>query len=86
MFLIAGHEVWVVPVLTSIQADLWKSTAHTLGFAFGLLALYPEEQDTLYKHICTALPDGRSPVRSIYDVIYFGILTLRWRPTQMFRH
>ncbi|KAH9998646.1 cytochrome P450, partial [Russula vinacea] len=35
IFLIAGHE----------------TTAHTLCFAFGLLALYPDEQERLYQNI-----------------------------------
>jgi cytochrome P450 len=43
--LIAGHE----------------TTAHTLCFTFALLALYPDEQEKLYKHILSVLPDGRFP-------------------------
>jgi len=35
IFLLAGHE----------------TTAHTLCFSFGLLALYPDEQERLYQHI-----------------------------------
>ncbi|KIP05980.1 hypothetical protein PHLGIDRAFT_119388 [Phlebiopsis gigantea 11061_1 CR5-6] len=45
IFLLAGHE----------------TTAHTLCFAFGLLALYPEKQENLYKHIKSIIPDGRIP-------------------------
>ncbi|KDQ09997.1 hypothetical protein BOTBODRAFT_137276 [Botryobasidium botryosum FD-172 SS1] len=45
IFLFAGHE----------------TTAHTLAFALGLLACYPEEQDKLYTHIKSVLPDGRLP-------------------------
>lgn len=45
MFLIAGHE----------------TTGHALAFAFGLLALYPEEQEVLYQHIKSVLSDGRNP-------------------------
>ncbi|KAH7887086.1 cytochrome P450 [Phlebopus sp. FC_14] len=45
IFLVAGHE----------------TTAHSLCFALAMLALYPEEQDTLYQHIKSVLPDGRIP-------------------------
>lgn len=45
IFLVAGHE----------------TTAHTLCFAFALLALYPEEQETLYQHIKSVLPGDRQP-------------------------
>lgn len=41
-----------------------KTTAHTLAFAFALLALYPEEQDALYKHIKNVVPGDRLPVRA----------------------
>ncbi|KAG8765151.1 hypothetical protein FRC12_007664 [Ceratobasidium sp. 428] len=43
VFLIAGHE----------------TTSHTLGFLFGLLALYPEEQDRLVQHIEQNRPKSR---------------------------
>lgn len=39
-----------------------QTTAHTLGFTFALLALYPDEQERLYQHILSILPDGRIPV------------------------
>ncbi|KAF9054629.1 cytochrome P450 [Panaeolus papilionaceus] len=45
VFLLAGHE----------------TTAHTLAFTFGLLALYPDEQEKLYHHIKSVLPDNREP-------------------------
>ncbi|KAG1736097.1 cytochrome P450 [Suillus paluster] len=56
ILLLAGHE----------------TTAHTLAFAFGLLALYPEKQEELYQHIKRVLPDGRLPsglqcFRQTYD-------------------
>jgi len=40
-----------------------QTTAHSLCFAFALLALYTEEQDKLYNHIKSIIPDGRIPVR-----------------------
>ncbi|KAH7905463.1 cytochrome P450 [Hygrophoropsis aurantiaca] len=45
IFLVAGHE----------------TTAHSLCFAFAMLALYPEEQEALYQHIQSVLPDGKLP-------------------------
>ncbi|KAH6912981.1 614/534 cytochrome P450 [Coprinopsis sp. MPI-PUGE-AT-0042] len=45
IFLVAGHE----------------TTAHTLCFTFALLALYEEEQEKLYQHISSVLPDKRLP-------------------------
>ncbi|KAF9048962.1 cytochrome P450 [Panaeolus papilionaceus] len=45
IFIIAGHE----------------TTSHTLAFALGLLALYPDEQEKLYQHIKSVIPDGQSP-------------------------
>jgi cytochrome P450 len=41
IFLLAGHE----------------TTAHTLCFAFALLALYPDEQERLYQHIKGIMAD-----------------------------
>ncbi|KAE9391410.1 cytochrome P450 [Gymnopus androsaceus JB14] len=45
IFLVAGHE----------------TTSHTLCFAFALLALYQDEQEILFKHIKSILPDDRLP-------------------------
>jgi len=45
IFLVAGHE----------------STAHTISFALGLLALYQDEQERLYQEILKATPDNRDP-------------------------
>ncbi|CAA7268704.1 unnamed protein product [Cyclocybe aegerita] len=45
IFLLAGHE----------------TTAHTLCFTFGLLALYQEEQEKLYQHIRSTIPSDRLP-------------------------
>ncbi|TFK60268.1 cytochrome P450 [Pluteus cervinus] len=48
IFLLAGHE----------------TTAHTLCFAFALLALYPEEQDKLYEHISSVFSGSDMPTYS----------------------
>ncbi|KAK7682022.1 hypothetical protein QCA50_014986 [Cerrena zonata] len=45
IFLFAGHE----------------TTAHTLTFAFALLALYPDEQERLYEEIVKYLPGDKLP-------------------------
>ncbi|KIP01933.1 hypothetical protein PHLGIDRAFT_131022 [Phlebiopsis gigantea 11061_1 CR5-6] len=45
IFLMAGHE----------------TAAHTLCLSFGLLALYPDKQERLYRHIKSVIPDGRQP-------------------------
>ena len=47
-----------------------KTTAATLAFTFTLLALYPEEQNRLFEHIQTVLPNGRAPVSLILDTSY----------------
>ncbi|KAF8182524.1 cytochrome P450 [Pholiota molesta] len=49
IFLVAGHE----------------TTAHTLCFAFGLLGLYPDEQQKLYEHIKSVLVNDADPVTGI---------------------
>jgi len=45
IFLFAGHE----------------TTASTLSFAVALLATHPEEQEELYKHVRSVVPDGHLP-------------------------
>ena len=48
IFMVAGHE----------------TTAHTLTFILGLLALYPDVQDKLVQHIAEVQPKDRDFVRS----------------------
>ncbi|KAF5370348.1 hypothetical protein D9758_006940 [Tetrapyrgos nigripes] len=45
IFLLAGHE----------------TTAHTIGYALTLLALYQDEQEKLFLHIMSVIPDGQLP-------------------------
>ncbi|KZT71520.1 cytochrome P450 [Daedalea quercina L-15889] len=45
IYLIAGHE----------------TTAHTVAFAFIMLALYQDEQEKLYRHIMSVTPDDTLP-------------------------
>ena len=44
--------------------DLFQTAAHTLVFAFALLALYPEEQERLYQEVLKYLPGNKLPVRT----------------------
>jgi len=46
IFLLAGHE----------------TTAHTMCFALGLLALYPDEQERVHQEIVNAIPEHRDPI------------------------
>lgn len=46
IFMLAGHE----------------TTAHTLAFTFGLLALHPDYQETVYQQIKSIVPDNRPPM------------------------
>ena len=39
-----------------------QTSGNTLGFALNMLAVHQEEQEALYQHIKSVLPDGRSPV------------------------
>jgi hypothetical protein len=41
------------------------TTAHSLAFALILMAMYPDEQEKLYKSIHSAIPDGHLPVRRL---------------------
>ncbi|KAJ3769707.1 cytochrome P450 [Lentinula raphanica] len=53
IFLVAGHE----------------TTAHTLCFTFAMLALYPDQQEILYQHIKSVLPDGRLPTLPLFPPV-----------------
>ncbi|KIM82712.1 hypothetical protein PILCRDRAFT_7625 [Piloderma croceum F 1598] len=68
IFQLAGHE----------------TTAHTLCFAFALLALYPDEQDALFLHIKQLLPDDRLPTYDEMPLFTYSIAvfyeTLRMFP------
>src|SRR5262249_27147638 len=39
-----------------------QTTAHTLSPTFALLALYPEVQEKMLKHIKSVIPGGRRPI------------------------
>lgn len=62
IFLLAGHEVSVGTAPDLVSKLHPQTSAHTLCFTFALLALYPEYQEALYRHIKTVIPDDRLPV------------------------
>jgi len=68
VYLLAGHE----------------TTAHTLAFALGLLACYPDEQQKLYDHIQSVLGGNRPPtyedVRNLTRPLAVMLETLRLFP------
>ncbi|KAG6918711.1 hypothetical protein DXG01_012196 [Tephrocybe rancida] len=68
IFLVAGHEArWAVQLIYSPYAayESFQTTAHTLCFTFAMLALYQDEQETLYNHIQSVLATGNLPVTGI---------------------
>ncbi|KAE9395447.1 cytochrome P450 [Gymnopus androsaceus JB14] len=60
IFLLAGHE----------------TTAHSLCFTFALLALYPEQQELLFQHIKSVLPDGRMPTYEDIPLLTYSMAVL----------
>jgi cytochrome P450 len=43
-----------------------QTTAHALAYTFALLALHQDEQEKLYEHIKSVIPDGRMPVSLLF--------------------
>ncbi|KAI0716473.1 cytochrome P450 [Earliella scabrosa] len=68
IFLVAGYE----------------TTAHTLAYAFILLALYQEEQEAFYQNIKSVLPSNRTPTYDEFSSLSYSLAvmneTLRWFP------
>ncbi|SRR5258706_12479653 len=65
VFLIAGKLLASsTPTKTCpLSSDLGhETTASALSFAIALLATHQEEQEELYKHVRSVVPDGRIPV------------------------
>jgi hypothetical protein len=78
IFLLAGHEVGILhsPGGATRTVPLLQTTAHTLCFAFALLALYPDEQERLYQHIKGIMADlDGMPVRPIISGLKLTKLT-----------
>ncbi|OSD01453.1 cytochrome P450 [Trametes coccinea BRFM310] len=60
IFLVAGYE----------------TTAHTLAYAFILLALYPDEQEKFYQNIKAVLPSGRAPTYDEFSSLSYAMAVL----------
>lgn len=66
VFLLAGHEVrYLIQIYIALTYQTIQTTAHTMAFALAMLAMYQDEQETLYKHIKSVIPDGRIPVCNV---------------------
>ncbi len=71
MFLLAGHEVRDVHFIIMDSESIFitstippqQTTANTLCFALGLLALHQEAQEDLYQQIGSVLQENLTPVR-----------------------
>ncbi|TBU26975.1 cytochrome P450 [Dichomitus squalens] len=72
LFLVAGYE----------------TTAHTLAYAFILLALHQEEQEAFYQSIKSVLPADRKPTYEDFSSLSYSLAvmneTLRWFPPVVF--
>ncbi|KAF8622696.1 hypothetical protein AX15_006794 [Amanita polypyramis BW_CC] len=60
IFLLAGHE----------------TTANTLCFTFALLALYPDIQEQLFRHIRSVVPDGTRPMYDQMPRLNFALAVI----------
>lgn len=65
-----GFESRALALTTELH---WQTTAHSLAYALILLALHPDEQERLYAHTTSVLPDGRSPVRPLYTTCCYFV-------------
>ena len=64
IFLIAGKLFTLVTSGYPLSCGQGhETTASALSFAIALLATHQEEQEELYKHVRSVVPDGRLPVR-----------------------
>ena len=51
-----------------------ETTAYSLAFALALLSIYQDEQEELYKHIRSVVPEGRLPVCTM-GYLYCAVFT-----------
>jgi cytochrome P450 len=67
LMLLAGHgKPYCCQILNYlVDRSCADTTANTLAASIAFLALHEEEQEKIYKHIQTVLPDGRDPVRAL---------------------
>jgi len=63
-FLLAGKLLALVLQIFPLSCGQGHETiASSLSFAIALLATHQDEQEELYKHVRSVVPDGRLPVR-----------------------
>ena len=62
LFMLAGKLFRFQYSIPLSSARGYKTTASTLSFAVALLAIHQEEQEELYKHVRSVVPEGRLPV------------------------
>ena len=75
-------DLCFVPTYSTITC--FQTTAHTLVFAFALLALYPDEQDRLYQEVIKYLPTNEPPVSFLVTTkMYTQSTESPFRPTKM---
>ncbi|PPQ66862.1 hypothetical protein CVT24_008570 [Panaeolus cyanescens] len=70
--------------LTDDELFVPQTTSHTMAFALGLLALYPDEQEKLLQHTKSVLSDGRAPTYGDLNSLTYALAvfyeTLRLYP------
>jgi cytochrome P450 len=84
VFMFAGKLFHFVIDLPLSLGRGHETTASAISFAIGLLATHPEEQEELYKHIRSVVPDGRLPVRRFISIILYSLWSIRH--IKMFRN
>jgi cytochrome P450 len=79
-FLVAGKLSHFVTDFPLSLGRGHETTASVLCFAVSLLATHPEEQEELYKHVRSVIPDGRLPVRR--STLHYCLLTMVYQAYQ----
>jgi cytochrome P450 len=80
VFLFAGKLFHFVTDFPLSLGRGHETTASVMSFAISLLATHPEEQEELYKHVRSVVPDGRLPVRR--SSFHYSLLTLVYQTYQ----
>jgi cytochrome P450 len=80
IFLLAGKLSYFITEFPLSLGRGHETTASAMSFAIGLLATHPEEQEELYKHIRSVVPDGRLPVRR--STLHYCLLTMVYQAYQ----
>jgi len=83
VFLFAGKMFgfrYYTPTLPLNCSRGHETTANVLSFSIALLATHQEEQEELYRHVRSVVPDGRLPVRrgrSIFPCSHYPIRPIK---------